>query len=552
MYLSCARIKQNIELIDGEVSIGRSSQREVVIVDEKVSRHHFTVEVHHGEMRIIDKDSRNLTYLNGRMITGKGWHPLRLGDLITVVDYKFKLVEHPIDFTKKGAEEIFDSSICIMDESPSTDAADPQSRSISISSLGSEGDTLSRRLRALLAIIRTLRDVIHTEDVLERAVAILFEIFPTVERGAVCILDEQSGELHPRWWKVRPGHSNKTIQISQTIAKQVMETKEALLTHNAQLDFRDNQSVQGLPARSIMCCPLFDAEDEAFGFILVDATKTNAFDETDLELLAAVAMQLSLAINCARLHALTVRLSVEEEVLRLDMERARKVQERYLPAAAPELPGYDIAGFYRPARHIGGDYIDYLPLGDGRIAIVLGDVVGKGVPAALTMVRLATETRSGLNVTQAPKELVRRINRAFVDDFITFIIILLDPGTNQVTVCNAGHLPPLRRSHDGRVNQFGLKEAGIPLGVLEDFEYEEVQLTLDPGDSLVVFSDGLPDQENGRTEQRVGFEPISQWLAELDASSRQTVQGLVDRVEQFAEATPQSDDMCMVCLRRQQ
>jgi serine phosphatase RsbU (regulator of sigma subunit) len=551
MYLSCARIKRNIELKDGELSIGRSSHREVVLDDRQVSRTHFRVEIRGAEMRVVDPGSRNKTYLNGRDITEKGWQPLRLGDWITVLHYKFRVVDRPVEFSEDDSAEDYDSSICIMEEGPSSGASDAESRSISISSMGKDGDTLSRRLRALLAIIRTLRDVIHTEDVLERAVAILFEIFPNVERGAICIRDERSGELQPRWWKVRPGLANKTIQISQTIAKQVMETKEALLTHDAQLDFEGKKSVAGTPIRSVMCCPLFDAEDEAFGLILIDATQANVFNEADLELLAAVAMQLSLAINCARLHALTIRLTVEEEVLRLDMERARKVQERYLPEVAPNLPGYDIAGFYRPARHVGGDYIDYLPLPDGRLAIVLGDVVGKGVPAALTMVRLATETRSGLDITQSPKELVQRINEAFVDDFITFIVLLLEPATNQLTVCNAGHLPPLRRSCDGRVSQFGLKESGVPLGVLDDFEYEQVQLTLDPGDTLVVFSDGLPDQENNGTGERVGFEPISQWLAELDTSSKQTVGELVDRVDRFAEATPQSDDMCMVCLKRQ-
>ena len=241
---------------------------------------------------------------------------------------------------------------------------------------------------------------------------------------------------------------------------------------------------------------------------------------------------------------------MEDELLRRDVEQAREVQQRYLPERPPEIAGYDLAGFYRAARHVGGDYFDYVSLPDERLAIVLGDVVGKGVPAALTMVRLATETRAGLEVCLTPKELVTRLNEKFSNDFITLAVLVLDPQANQLTISNAGHEPPLLRAVDGTVRAIGFEESGCPVGVLEDFDYEELTIPIAPGESLIVFSDGFPDAHHQPSDRRFGSDPIAELFSQFRGTASETIDHLVDQVDQFIEGGAQFDDMCMVCLKR--
>jgi serine phosphatase RsbU (regulator of sigma subunit) len=257
-------------------------------------------------------------------------------------------------------------------------------------------------------------------------------------------------------------------------------------------------------------------------------------------------MQLSLAINFSRLHA----IAVEDAILRRDVEQARAVQQHFLPVSPPLIDGYELAGFYRAARHVGGDYIDYVPLENGRLAIVLGDVVGKGVPAALTMVQLATETRASLEVCETPSQVVTRLNRKLSNDFITLVVLVLDPATHMVTISNAGHESPLLRTSDGTVDAVGLDAAGFPLSVVEDHQYEELSIQLAPGDRLVIFSDGFPDAEHQASDRRFGTDEISRIFGEFDGAANEFIGHAVDQVDRFMDGGAQFDDMCMVCLRR--
>lgn len=138
--------------------------------------------------------------------------------------------------------------------------------------------------------------------------------------------------------------------------------------------------------------------------------------------MAAVAIQLSLAVQFSRTHA----AAVKDAVVRRDVECAKAIQLQYLPTAAPQISGFEVAGFYRAARHIGGDYYDYIPLPDGRWAIVLADVVGKGVPAALTMVRLATEIRTSLEACGSAAATLSRLNSRLSTHFITMLVAIVD------------------------------------------------------------------------------------------------------------------------------
>ncbi|MEM1070187.1 MAG: SpoIIE family protein phosphatase [Planctomycetota bacterium] len=542
MILRSKRLGEDFELLEGRSLIGRHQDCAIVLESNLVSKSHLHLDVDGSRVRVRDKNSRNNSKVNHAAIQGQGWIDLKVNDVVDICGFDFRLLKEAPPSGTVGD--------CIVqmsnEESTTSGLSNPGSREIPLSKNDlNESDQFSQ-LKALLAITDTLRDVIKTEDVLERAVSMLFKILPTVDRAAICFIDEEQDEVTPKWWQVRERDPDSTIRISQHIGRHVAETSKAMITSDALADFSEAKSVQALSMRSVMCCPLIDAEGKVFGMIHVDAAMPNRFGELDLEVLAAVAMQVSLAINCSRLHA----IAVEDELLRRDVEQAREVQERYLPDEPPLMVGYDLAGFYRAARHVGGDYFDYVPLDDGRLAIVLGDVVGKGVPAALTMVRLASETRTGLSICQSPSELVTRLNQNFPDDFVTLVVLVLDPKTNELTIANAGHEPPLLRSADGLVRDIGFEVSGCPLSVLPDFQYEETKVPLDEGDTIVIFSDGFPDEPSPSTGERFGSGPIAESLASFEGSANATIQHLVDRVDEFIEGGPQFDDMCMVCLKR--
>lgn len=539
MYLKSKRLGLCRQLKPGKLLIGRRPNCDIVINERPVSGEHLHLEFVNNALRIRDDGSRNNTYVNDVAIRGSGWVDLKLGDKVTLCGYDLHFVEHPDD-------DRWDTSCVISASSDESYVSELQSKTIPLTSQQLQSLQQFTQIRALIEISQTLRDVLETEDVLERAVGILFQIFPAVERAAICFVNHEAHTLTPRWWEIREGHADTAIRISSHIGWHVVESRQALLSNNVLDEFSDALSLQGLPCRSVMCCPLMDASGDVFGFIYADASQTEKFTELDLEVLASVALQIALAINCARLHA----IAIQDEVLRLDVERARLVQERYLPGEPPKIPGYDVAGFYRAARHVGGDYFDYVALPDNRYAIVLGDVVGKGVPAALTMVRLATETRSGIELTQSPCELTKRLSNKFAGDFITFIILLIDPSTHQISLCNAGHNAPLLRDVRGQIREVGSDISGCPLGVMPEETYETLQFSLAPGESLIIHSDGFPDAEHQPTGKRLGQDPINQKFASINGDAAEMIQSLADCVDEFVAGSPQFDDMCMVCIKR--
>ena len=184
---------------------------------------------------------------------------------------------------------------------------------------------------------------------------------------------------------------------------------------------------------------------------------------------------------------------------------AHEVQRGFLPSAAPRIPEYDFFDFYEPASQLGGDYYDYIELPGGRLAVVVADVSGKGISASLLMAKLSAETRYCLASEPEPAQAMARLNRAFCDSgwedrFVTMVLAVLDPRRHEVTIVNAGHLPPLWRRGPGAVEPVAEAEAGLPLGVDRDVDYAPCTLPLAPGESLVLYTDGITEAMNAKDE----------------------------------------------------
>jgi phosphoserine phosphatase RsbU/P len=267
-------------------------------------------------------------------------------------------------------------------------------------------------------------------------------------------------------------------------------------------------------------------------------------------MLVSVACQAAFAVENAQLHEIAVR----DEALKRELAVAHEVQRGFLPSAAPRIPEYDFFDFYEPASQLGGDYYDYVELPGGRLAVVVADVSGKGISASLLMAKLSAETRFCLASEPSPAEAVGRLNRAFCqsgweDRFVTMVLAVLDPRTHDVVIVNAGHLPPLLRRGTGGVETLAQTETRLPLGVESDVDYVPCNLRLDPGDTLVLYTDGITEAMNADDEM-YGLQPLLAVLGSHDDPVSRLGRRILDDVKRFIGARPQSDDMCLTCFGR--
>ena len=281
-----------------------------------------------------------------------------------------------------------------------------------------------------------------------------------------------------------------------------------------------------------------------------DRRGVGPFRESDRRTLGLLANQAAIALENANLH----RQALEKERLEREIELASEIQRSILPKGVPDLPGYSLAGWNRPARHIGGDYFDFFRLPGGRLAVVVGDVSGKGVPAALLVstlhsaLHLLTD-RSGLG-----PELFARLNEHVLassapNKFITLLVADLDPESGEMTYLNAGHNPGLLLRADGEVVQ--LRTGGLPIGLLAGATYRAEQLHLAPGDLLCLYSDGITEA-SARDDEEFGIERLASLLAARREAPLEAIVREIDaETTAFADEAPQGDDQTVVLLRRE-
>lgn len=325
--------------------------------------------------------------------------------------------------------------------------------------------------------------------------------------------------------------------------------KRPLLIDNPRADDRFRGVNWDESIHSLLAVPLL-VKSELRGVLTVYNKKgTGGFTEEDQRLLAIIAAQSAQVVESARLYE-------EEQALfriREELRVASEIQLGLLPKAAPPVEGYDLAGISIPAQMVGGDYFDFIPIDENRWAICLGDVSGKGLAAALLMANLQATIRGQTRPSLTPKQCIRRSNVLLYGStdpqkFATFFYGLLDTQKHELRYCNAGHERPFLYS-EGK-DPLRLGTGGMVLSFMEQFPYEEDVVPLDPGDILVIFSDGVTDAVNDLDEP-FGEQRLSTLVGE---SLRDSAAGVIDRivlaVQQHALDRPQMDDMTLVVIKR--
>lgn len=542
--------------------LGRHPECHIVVEVGAVSRQHAQVVVEGSNFFVEDLKSRNGTYLNEALIEGRTL--LREGDVVRVCDVSFAFHEdRPLgalspptsrnSLTSTIAGTGGRGTIWIDDEDHDGGSTIMSKLDVS-SSHGRVQMTASPevKLNALIEITRALGKALVLDEVLPGVLNSLFKIFVQADRGFI-VMRAPDGNLVPLWTKVRRETNDDTIRISRTIVRQVMDSKEAILSADAASDerFEMSQSIADFRIRSMMCAPLLDTEGKSMGVMQIDTLdQRKRFQKEDLEVLASVAVQAGIAIDNAQLH----EQALKQKAIERDLEVAHEVQRGFLPRTAPEIAGYEFFNYYQAANHVGGDYFDYIQLADGRVAVIVADVVGHGIAAALMMAKLAAEAKFWLaseeHVDRAFSKLNDAMSNMQLDRFVTMIVCVLEPETNQVTIVNAGHMAPIRRAADGSLTEPGEDIGGLPLGITDGLEYAQQVITLAPQETLTLYTDGINECASGDGKM-YGIDRIRELLQPAGKKKASELgQTIIDDVRHFLRTGTQIDDMCLVCFGR--
>jgi serine phosphatase RsbU (regulator of sigma subunit) len=287
------------------------------------------------------------------------------------------------------------------------------------------------------------------------------------------------------------------------------------------------------------------------GIIYLDAIDpARRYRQEDLDVLVTVATIAGQAVESAGARGDTIDAATQQRRL----GTAKQVQMQFLPQRRPQIAGYKFYDYYQPADEVGGDYFGYVPLNDGRLALTIGDVAGKGVSAALLMAHFCAEVRYCLSTSATPAEAVGQLNQDLSSEtlnyhFVTFVLCVLDPKQHKLTIVNAGHVPPLRRRGNS-IEELGRSEGGLPLGCDQQRPYEQVEFDLAPGDTIVMYTDGISEAMNAKGDV-FGPKRMREAIARAPAGAEGAGQTLLDDVRRYVRGRLPSDDICLVCFARE-
>ncbi len=409
--------------------------------------------------------------------------------------------------------------------------------------------------RNVAILLDTIADVSGNPDldslfrsVVDKAIAVA-----SAERGLLLLRDNDGGALEVRVSRDKEGRPlHKEVKYSTSIPKKVFQSGQAetLMDAAGGGDIALGQSILDLRLVSVMCAPLKTA-DETIGVLYVDSkASAKGFTKGDLELFTTLASQCALAIQNGHL----VAAYLERQRLQHDLHVARGIQQGMLPRKTIERPRVEIAGYNRPCEETGGDYFDYIPMPERRIGVVIGDVSGHGIGAALYMATARALLRAFTYKVADPAEVLGEVNRFLERDmpsgsFMTLFFGEVNTKTGALRYASAGHNPMiLFRKSSGTFEELG--NTGPGLGILPDIAYKTGETPpLGRGDILLLYTDGLPEAMTPDKEL-FGEERMKTLLAGLqERSPEEIVQQLVRAATEWTKSDVFEDDLTLVVVK---
>lgn len=540
------------ELTADEATLGRHPECTVVLNSNMVSRKHARVFRDGGAWKVEDLGSGNGTFVNGKKIEGPtvlGHEDrIKLGPLLV----RFESAESAKPSAKTGA---FAGDMTLgmgidLEEGMAEDATVTEA----VSGFGKLEIRPEAKLKAVLDISQSLAGTVDLEAILPKILDTLFKVFPHADRSCILFQDAE-GKMIPKAVKHRRAGDDETVKVSRTILKTVLEQKKGVLSADAMNDsqFQASESISNLAIRSMMCVPMLSLAGEPMGAIHIDTQNAfNQFKAEDLDLLVAVAGQAAMSYESAQLMITAMEKHKQDR----EMDIAMNVQRALLPTDLPQSLGWEFYASYDTAQAVGGDYYDVLSLAKGaKVCIAFGDVAGKGVPASLVMSRLSSVVANVVAFLDDVGEAASRINnqmcaKAVEGRFVTFILGLVEIKTGKIKFVNAGHMPIMIRKTDGSIVEIGEEAVGVPLGVVEDFPYDVVEYTIQPGETAVIYTDGVSEAMNPDGDL-FGVEKIRELVRASKAGAAEDLgKQILAEVRKHANGRAQNDDITIMVFGR--
>ena len=530
--------QKEVDLAPVPYRIGRQAENELALRDNRISRHHAQIVADGARYFLEDLGSRHGTFVNGQKVLK---HELKSNDNIDFgMPDSYRLIF-------RGEDDSIHNFVRRMDSS--TDVAPASARGL-------------HHLGLLLEVARSLHSSLSLEDVLTSVVDAAIRVTHT-ERG-VLLLVEENGELKPsvardsRQRLIAP----EQLDISQSVLRQVMKSHREMIIADTADDANVNQqaSVVRLSLHTIVAIPLEKMPvmgslettmggqpPKMIGVLYLDShSPTTAFSELDREVLRTLALECATVVENARLFA----LSRQRERLDHEMKIAQEIQRLLLPKTFPESPEISIFGTNIACEMVGGDYFDIIELAGGRYGVVVADISGKGIPAALlaSMLQGVFSATAGMDIPQ--HMVASRVNkylqeRSSDDRYATLFYGVIEP-EGRIEYINAGHVPAMVRTATGQV--YTLSSDNFPLGMFDFADYHSAQAMLQPGDFLVIYSDGISEARNMK-EELYGEQGLRELLLKFDGTSLDDLtKAILSDVRVFTGGAPQSDDMTLLLV----
>lgn len=532
--------------------IGRTAECGLMIEDTAASRRHVEITARKNSFVWKDLGSTNGTKINGaRMLAGE----LKHGDCIQIGEtvLLFEIEEAPEEMIAGVDSTIFRETV--MDSSGEVRTTDHQNKSAEL-------------LQAIYTVMNQIATNYELCPLIDRILETTMRAI-NAQRGALFLSNElqellpcpvchqvhtiRDGVLRPR----QPGE----VRISNTVAMRVLRDGESVLFQDTDSDQELSvaESVMALKLRSIVCVPL-RAKFGILGILYIDSDRPNqAYTEEDMLLTTSVGCSAGLALENARMH----RQILDKQRMEQEIETAWTIQEGFLIKDWPEGdPRFQVHGEMHPAKTVGGDFYDIVQPAPDRVGILIGDVSGKGVPAALTMAQLLAEFRLRARESLSPATVLAALNgnleeRSQRGMFCTMCYLVLDLKTGRAVCANAGHLPALRVSSRG--TKFFGQASGPPAGVLAEVAWEDDLVQLEPGDAVLLYTDGIVEARRGpsdETETNSGtpeqFE--TDRIAEVARRAagqppRELIATVLEEVQRFCAPLAPHDDCTLISVR---
>lgn len=413
-------------------------------------------------------------------------------------------------------------------------------------------DLSADRLELLYRLSQSFNSSLELDEVLNKVMDEVI-VATGAERGFIILVD-QEGDYE---FQVARGMALDTIErpeseVSHGVVDKVLETREPIVSMDAITDehFGHRDSVRDLGLRSVVCVPLI-IQDRLLGAIYIDnRLRQGIFGEREEDLLIAIASNASIAIENARLY----QVAIEKGRIERELQLARGVQENQLPKAAPNIPGWELATRWVPARAVAGDFFDFIEVESGW-GILIADVVDKGMPAALFMAGCRATLRAAARQAVDAADIAAAANQVICTDtttgmFLSFVLVMFEPDARELTYVNAGHPPPLHYHHlQGTMDE--LPRTGMIAGVDPEAAYESRSLTMEPGDYLLMYTDGVTDVMN-EAGDLYGEDRFLELIGSLDAQApaEVTLSSIKDGLDKFSGPTLPTDDITLVMIRK--